>query len=58
MELAKPIHGPNPIDDATAVHQLLQAIDKPRYKSYTMTLQGAVTQPTFEELCSSPTEHA
>ena len=52
MELAKPIHGPNPIDDATAVHQLLQAIDKPRYKSYTMTLQGAVIQPTFEELCS------
>jgi len=52
MELAKPINGDNPIDDRTAVHQLLQAIDKQRYKSYTMTLQGAAIQPTFEELCS------
>ena len=38
MELAKPINGDNPIDDRTAAHQLLQAIDKQRYKSYTMTL--------------------
>ena len=51
MELITPLDGGiNPIDYKTAVAQLLAAIDKQRYKAYTMNLSGAAVQPTFKEL--------